>query len=81
MRIQNGILLTMEGKKKKKGYVDFENGKITGFGDCKEAPAYDGEVFDAQGGYILPGLIDAHTHIGIGEGNKRHTRCERTINS
>ena len=67
MRIQNGILLTMEGERFENGYVDFENGKITGFGDCKDAPAYDGEVFDAQAGYILPGLIDAHTHIGIGE--------------
>ncbi len=67
MRIQNGILLTMEGGRFEKGYVDFENGKITGFGDLAEAAPYGGEVYDAEGGYILPGLIDAHTHIGIGE--------------
>ncbi|MBP5751193.1 MAG: amidohydrolase, partial [Firmicutes bacterium] len=46
---------------------EFENGKITAFGDMADAPAYEGEVFDAEGGDILPGLIDAHTHIGIGD--------------
>lgn len=67
MRIQNGILLTMEGPAIPRGYVDFENGIITGCGSMDEAPAYYGPVLDANGGYILPGLIDAHTHIGISE--------------
>ena len=67
MRIINGILLTMEGQNYENGYVDFENGVITAVGDAKDAPAYDGEVYDAQGGYILPGFIDAHSHIGISE--------------
>ena len=67
MRITNGILLTMEGQNYENGYVDFENGVITALGSAAEAPAYDGEVLDAQGGYILPGLIDAHSHIGISE--------------
>ena len=67
MRIQNGTLLTMEGPAIPRGYVDFENGIITGCGSMDEAPAYYGPVLDANGGYILPGLIDAHTHIGISE--------------
>ena len=67
MRIQNGILLTMEGERFEKGYVDFENGVITSCGALQNAPAYCGKVLDADGGYILPGLIDAHTHIGISE--------------
>jgi len=67
MRIQNGILLTMEGQNYENGYIDFENGVITAVGDLKDAPAYDGEVYDAEGGYIMPGLIDAHSHIGISE--------------
>ena len=66
MRIQNGILLTMEGERFEKGYVDFENGVITSCGALQNAPAYCGKVLDADGGYILPGLIDAHTHIGRG---------------
>ena len=67
MRITNGILLTMEGQNYENGYVDFENGVITAVGDAANAPAYEGEVIDAKGGYIMPGLIDAHSHIGISE--------------
>ena len=67
MRVTNGILLTMEGERFETGYVDFENGIITACGATQDAPAYDGETFDAAGGFILPGLIDAHTHIGISE--------------
>ena len=67
MRIENGILLTMEGPAIQRGYVDFEKGVITDCGPMETAPAYEGEVLDAKGGYILPGFIDAHTHIGISE--------------
>lgn len=67
MRIQNGVLITVENGRFEKGYVDFENGVITSFGNMDTAPSYDGEVFDAQGGYIMPGFMDAHTHIGISE--------------
>ena len=28
------------------------------------------EVIDAQGGWILPGLVEAHCHIGITEEKK-----------
>lgn len=67
MRIQNGTVLTMEGERFETGYVEFENGIITACGDLRNAPVYCGETFDAAGGFILPGLIDAHTHIGISE--------------
>ena len=67
MRIINGKLLTMEGEVFENGYVDFENGKITAFGDASAAPAYDGEVIDAEGGYITPGFIECHCHIGVSE--------------
>lgn len=67
MRIQNGILVTIENGRYENGYVDFENGVITAFGDMASAASYDGEILDAQGGYIMPGLMDAHTHIGISE--------------
>ena len=71
MRIQNGILITIENGRYENGYVDFENGVITAFGDMASAVLYDGEVLDAQGGYILPGFMDAHTHIGISEEGMR----------
>lgn len=68
MRIQNGVLLTMEGQQFERGFVDVENGVITAVGAMSDAPGtVSGDIIDAQGGYILPGLIDAHTHIGICE--------------
>ena len=70
MRIFNGILLTMSergARRYERGYVDFDDGLITACGAMDEAPPYDGETLDAGGGYIVPGLIDAHTHIGLSE--------------
>lgn len=66
-RIQNGILHTIECGVFENGYVDINDGKIVSFGDMADAPDFDGEIFDADGGYIMPGFIDAHTHIGISE--------------
>jgi len=82
MRIINGRLLTMEGQVFENGYVDFENGKITAFGDAAAAAPATGEVLDANGGYILPGFIDAHSHIGLSEeayrweGEDCNERCD-----
>ena len=67
MRIYNGLLVTIENGTYSNGYVDIENGVITGFGFLEHAPNYAGEMLDANGGYIMPGFIDAHTHIGICE--------------
>jgi len=56
--ITNGIL--------EKGTVIMENGKITGVG--RELPIPLGaEIIDAEGKYIFPGFIDAHTHAGLFE--------------
>lgn len=66
MKIIHGHVLTMAGKTYEDGFVSFENGKITAVGPMSEAAAVAGEeVFDAEGGYVLPGFIDAHTHIGV----------------
>ncbi|MDP4109077.1 MAG: amidohydrolase, partial [Bacillota bacterium] len=51
----------------KNGYVKIKDGKIAGAGNMDELTNTDGEVIDACGGFILPGLIDAHTHLGIWE--------------
>ena len=67
MRVYNGKLMTIENGTFPCGYVDFEEGKITAFGPMETAPAYDGPALDANGGWIMPGLIDAHTHIGVCE--------------
>ena len=67
MRIINGRVYTIENGILENGYVEFENGIITGVGEMSDVQSFDGECWDAEGGFILPGLIDAHSHIGISE--------------
>lgn len=48
------------------GQMLIDQGKIVAIGQTVDAP--EGcEVFDAQGMLVTPGLIDAHTHIGLHE--------------
>lgn len=77
MRIINGQVITIEGPVYENGYVEFENGIITGIGEMSEIRACR-EDFDAGGGYVVPGLIDAHSHLGASEeGNGEES--EKTV--
>jgi len=68
IRIQNGFLNTIECGIFEKGYVDIDSsGKIQAFGNMDDAGDFEGEVFDAEGGYIMPGIVEAHCHLGISE--------------
>nr|PZM88268.1 MAG: amidohydrolase [[Clostridium] cellulosi] len=66
MLIKNAKIYTMEGRPIENGWLRTENGIIHSLGEG-EAPDYSGEIIDAGGGVLLPGLIDAHTHIGMCE--------------
>ena len=48
------------------GQLLIDAGKIVAIGETVDAPATC-EVYDAQGCLVTPGLIDAHTHIGLHE--------------
>lgn len=65
MIIKNGHILTMNGAEYENGYVSFENGRITAVGPMGDCPP--GESLDAAGGYVVPGLVDAHSHLGMWE--------------
>lgn len=65
MIICNGKILPMEGEIIENGFISWENGKITGIGSMKNLP--EGEYIDVHGGWVLPGLVDAHTHLGLFE--------------
>jgi imidazolonepropionase-like amidohydrolase len=64
--IKNGRVLPMNGPAIEGGVVIVENGKIARVG--KDIPVPEGAtVIDAAGGWVLPGLIEAHTTIGLRE--------------
>ena len=67
MLIINGKILTMEDKTYENGYIDIKGKFISGLGDMLCCPqAEEGEiVLDAKGAWVMPGIIEAHCHIGI----------------
>ncbi|GAA1490374.1 amidohydrolase [Brachybacterium sacelli] len=48
------------------GTVVVEDGRITAAGLDVAVPA-EADVVDADGGWLLPGFIDAHVHLGVDE--------------
>ena len=66
MIIKNAKLLTMEEVDYENGYIQIRDGLIQALGDMKDCP-HDPETVDAHGGLVLPGFIDAHSHLGMWE--------------
>ena len=67
LAIKAGKIETMtEAGTLKDGVILIEDGRIKAIGEDVEIPE-GAEVFDYEDKTILPGLIDAHTHLGIGE--------------
>ena len=73
MLIINGRIYTMaesgDGQstlKYENGYILVKDGKIQAVGPMDECPG-NSEIIDAKGRYVLPGLVDAHTHVGMTE--------------
>ena len=60
--ITNGKVVTVTDKTYEKGTVLIEDGKIKAVGEKIEIP-HDAQVIDAAGCWVMPGLIDCHTHI------------------
>lgn len=73
MYITGGRILTMAGQEYENGTIQIENGKIVSVreGAIGDMPSGGGkEVLDVQGAWVLPGLIEAHCHMGITEEKK-----------
>ena len=68
MVIINGKIFPMEEGNIENGYVRIIGDKIAELGDMSEYESKkEDEVIDVQGAWVLPGLIEAHAHIGITE--------------
>lgn len=64
LALTGGTVLTMAGPALQGGTVLIEGGKIVAVGERVPVPAA-ATVIDAAGRYVTPGIIDAHTHLGV----------------
>ncbi len=62
--IKGATILTMTGATIENGTLVIQYGKIASVG-AKVAVPPGAEVIDARGKYVLPGLIDPHSHMGV----------------
>lgn len=84
--IIHGNIKTMEEHDYADGYLIIEQGKITAVGDMAQ---YSPEslnvekiqVLDAKGSLVMPGIIEAHCHMGITEEKKgmEGDDCNETV--
>ncbi|MGY0375035.1 amidohydrolase [Clostridium sp. JNZ J1-5] len=64
--VKNGKIITMANKDYENGCILIKDGKILKVAENIEVDK-DVEIIDAKGGWVLPGLIESHCHIGIYE--------------
>src|ERR1700684_3198786 len=62
--IQNATILTVSHGTIEHGSILIKDGKIAEVGTSIKAPK-DAQVFDAAGQFVLPGIIDCHSHIAV----------------
>jgi imidazolonepropionase-like amidohydrolase len=62
--IVNGRVMTITQGTLEPGTVLVEGGRIVAVGEEVVIPG-DAEVYDASGKVVMPGLIDAHCHVGL----------------
>lgn len=62
--IKGGTLLTVTHGRIENGSIYIHNGKIAAIGKTVNAPA-NATVIDATGKWIMPGIIDCHSHIAL----------------
>jgi imidazolonepropionase-like amidohydrolase len=62
--IRNATVLTVTKGAVENGSVLIENGKIAAIGKNISAPP-DATVVDATGKYLMPGIIDCHSHTAV----------------
>lgn len=82
MLIVHGNIKTMEGRDFADGYIEIRDGKIAALGDMKDCPRMEGQVLDVEGSLVMPGIIEAHCHMGITEEKKgmEGDDCNENVN-
>ncbi|MBP7589416.1 MAG: amidohydrolase [Thermoanaerobaculia bacterium] len=62
--IRNATILTGVGDRIERGSLLLREGKVIAVGASVDAPA-DAVILDAAGKWVTPGIIDAHSHLGV----------------
>ncbi len=62
--IRGGTILTVTHGRIENGSIYIHNGKIVAVGQNVQAPA-GATVIDAAGKWVMPGIIDSHSHIAL----------------
>jgi len=62
--IQNATILTVSHGTIENGSILIKDGKIAEVGSSIKAPK-DAQVIDAGGQFVIPGIIDCHSHIAV----------------
>lgn len=83
--ITGGKILTMAGRVYENGTIGIQNGKIA---EIKEGSIADMEcgcrknIINVDGAWVMPGLIEAHCHVGISEEKKgmEGDDCNENVN-
>ena len=62
-----GVIHPISSEEIENGYIIISNGKIADIGEGRPSDdiIHGMEIHDSDGKHIMPGLIDAHTHLGI----------------
>jgi imidazolonepropionase-like amidohydrolase len=76
--IRNATVLTVAKGTVPNGSVLIEDGKIAAIGKNVSAPA-DATVVDATGKYLMPGIIDCHSHTAIEGGVNEGTVSDSSM--
>ena len=78
--IRNATILTVTHGTLEKGDILIKDGKIAAVGSGLKAPA-DAQVIDASGQFVMPGIIDCHSHIAIdGDVNEGSVSVSSMVN-
>jgi imidazolonepropionase-like amidohydrolase len=64
--IKNARILTVTEGILERGEIFIQDGKIKDVGKQLNVPMNDVRVIDAEGMWVTPGLIDSHSHLGLG---------------
>ncbi len=62
--IRNATILTAVGDRLERGSLLIREGKVVAVGEVVAAPP-DALVVEAAGKWVTPGIIDAHSHLGV----------------